>query len=368
VRTGGGSFAAPTSSVLALVGAMVALAALAPAAAPASQRQISGLHDARYCELIELKGSPPTAIASVWNTLGLNMCPPAQWEAFDAGALAKELGDAAVVLNGPRHFLMDSASAEAGGVRAFHGLRMRRLAAIPIRSTADLAQTAYTDRTIQRTNSFRWKPARTVFELVAPGGDTYVMQSYAQIKDPALTLAKLGSLGHRLKPPAGWRYRARKLTRELVLTASGTATIVQDELQDTYQLATTTRHGKRTTHPVGVTGRMRQVTPAMPGTIEDHGTVMGTPFGNGSVLLVSTIANGRFISTFRLTFPHGSVSGTASLPFTITGNEIDLQGASRFTGGTGAYRGISGGALQAHVHDTLDGQSGRLSLKGSATY
>ena len=51
-----------------------------------------------------------------------------------------------------------------------------------------------------------------MFELVAPGGDTYVMQSYAQIKDPALTLAKLGSLGRRLKLPPGWRYRTRTLT------------------------------------------------------------------------------------------------------------------------------------------------------------
>jgi hypothetical protein len=124
----------------------------------------------------------------------------------------------------------------------------------------------------------------------------------------------------------------------------------------------------RAKHSVHVTGRMRQVTPVTPGTIEDHGTVTGMPFGSGSVLLVSTIANGRFTSTFRLTLPRGSVSGTASLPFTITGSEIDLKGTARLTSGTGAYRRISSGALQAHVHDTLDGQSGRLSLKGSATY
>jgi hypothetical protein len=79
-----------------------------------------------------------------------------------------------------------------------------------------------------------------VFELVAPGGKRYVMQSYAQIKDRSLTLSQLPELGHRLKLPPGWRYRTRKLTRPLVLRAHRSATIVQDELQDTYQLAPAT--------------------------------------------------------------------------------------------------------------------------------
>lgn len=199
--------------------ALAALAAvLTPfAAAPASAapRELAGLHDARYCEIIELKGLPPKGVATVWNTIGLNKCPDAQWRAFEAGPLAKELGDTAVVLNGPRHFLMDSVTAEPGVQRSFHGLRMRKVATIAIRTAADLDQTPYTDRTILRDNVWSWRKGRTVFELVAPGGDTYVMQSYAQIKDPSLTLAKLGSLGRRLKLPAGWRYRTRTLTRTL---------------------------------------------------------------------------------------------------------------------------------------------------------
>jgi hypothetical protein len=348
----------------------VAAALLAPVAgASAAQRQASGLHDARYCEIIELKGAPPGAKAIVWNTIGLNKCPAAGWRAFDAAALARELGDTFVVLNGPRHFLMDSASAATGGVRAFHGMRMRKVATIPIRSAAELAQTPYTDRTISRTNTWRWSKGRTVFELVAPGGDTYVMQSYAQIKDPKLTIGKLGSLGRRLKPPTGWRYRTRKLRHALVLTAKGKATVLQDELQNTYQLATTTRRGKRTRHSVKVQGKTRTVTtPATPGTVEDHGTLTGTPFGKGSIVLVGTFGNGRLTGTFRLTFPRGSIIGTTSMPFTFAGNQINFHGTSRFTGGTGAYRGISSGALDTRDTNTLDGQSGRLSVVGAATY
>jgi hypothetical protein len=348
---------------------LTAAAMAVPAAAAAVPRQASGLHDARYCEIIELKGAPPTATATVWNTIGLSRCPAAWWSTFDAGALARELGDSVVVLNGPRHFLMDSASAETDGRRAFHGVRLTNVATIAIRSAADLAQTPYTDRTIARNNTWRWKKGRTVFELVAPGGDVYVMQSYAQIKDPTLTLAKLGSLGARLKLPPGWRYRTRRLKRELVLTARGAATITQDELQNTYQLATTTRRpGKRARHSVHLAGQTREVTATTPGTLEDHGTVTGTPFGRGTIVLVATLKSGRATGPFRLVFPRGSISGTFSLSFTISGNEIDFVGTSRFTGGTGAYRGISSGDLRAHDRNTLDGQSGRLSVDGFATY
>src|SRR3954465_478905 len=190
------------------------MALLATAAALASG---SHLHDARYCEILVLRGTPPSATVTVWNTIGLNRCPAKWWGGCDAGTLARELGATFVVLNGPRHFLMDSATAATGRVRSFHGMRMRQVATIPIRSASELVQTPYTDRTIKRTNTWRWNRGRTVFELVAPGGDVYVMQSYAQIKDPSLRLWSLGSLGKRLKPPRGWHYRAQKLRRPLVL-------------------------------------------------------------------------------------------------------------------------------------------------------
>ena len=56
------------------------------------------------------------------------------------------------------------------------------------------------------------------------------------------------------------------------------------------------------------------------------------------------------------------------MPFTISGNEIDFTGESRFTGGMEIYRGITSGALPIHDHNTLDGQNGRLSLTGAVKY
>ncbi len=222
--------------LVASASAVVALASVWVAAAYATTIAGGGLHNARYCEVIELRGHLPDATATVWNTIGLNKCPPSKWNSLAAGPLAQQLGATLVVLNGPRHFLMDSASAVAGPVRAFDGLRAREVAKIPIHSVADLVQTPYQNRNIARTNRWTWNRGRTVFELVAPGGHTYVMQSYSQIVDPKLTLAQLPSLGRRLHLPKGWRYQTRRLRCRLVLRAKGKATVTQDELQDTYQL------------------------------------------------------------------------------------------------------------------------------------
>ena len=348
---------------------LAAVSAAAAFASPASAASLDGLRDARYCEIIELRGAPPNAHANVWNTIGLNKCPAAWWNVFDAGDLAQELGATLVVLNGPRHFLMDSVTASPGSVRPFHGQRLRKVAAIPIRTAADLARPPYTDRVIERDNTWRWQRGRRVYELVAPGGDVYVMQAYAQILDPSLTIGKLGTLGRRLDLPAGWRYRTRRLTHGLALGANGTATIVQDELQNTYQLASAARApGKRKRHAVSIDGKTKMGTASTPGTIEDHGTLTGTPFGRGTVEIVVTLAGGRATGSFRMLFAKGSITGTVDMPFTIEGGEIDFRGTARFTAGTGAYRGISSGALAVHDHNTLDGQNGVVSLVGAARY
>src|SRR5262245_8368191 len=200
-----------------------------------SERHRSGIFNARYCEVLELHGLPPDATVTVWNSLGLNDCPGDQWLALEATALAQELGATAVILNGPRYFLMDAVTAVTGPVRSFHGIQMRRAATIEIRDPSGLDPTPYTERTIMRSNDWTWNRGSTVYELSAPSGATYAMQSYAQIRDPGLTLDDLPDLGNRLSLPDGWRYSARRLRRELTLRAQGSATVVQDDLLDTYQ-------------------------------------------------------------------------------------------------------------------------------------
>lgn len=216
------------------IAALAVLGGGAAAAKPASEPV--DLRDARYCEVLELRGEIPDARIDVWNTIGLNECPPGKWEALDAVALATESGAGLVVLNGPRHFLMDSARARVGSrVRTFGGLRMRKVAEITIDEVSDLARAPYSERTIERVNAWKWEAGRRVYELRSPGGAAYVMQSYAQIVDPDQRIGDLRSLGDRLSLPEGWRFRTRRLRHDLVLGARGEATVIQDDLQNTYQ-------------------------------------------------------------------------------------------------------------------------------------
>jgi hypothetical protein len=221
-------------SVAATLAALTAAIAIAdPAAAKPVQRD--DVRDARYCEIFTLE-LVPTPLATVYNSLGLNSCPQSWWDALDPAALAAEHGVAAVVLNGPRHFIMDRVSVtNPGALRSFAGKRLRQVAQIELGAIGGIRPPPYTEIKIDRKTKFTWDAGRRVFELMAPDGRVYVMQAYAQIVDQSLSYGKLRNLGARLAVPAGWRFRTRRPPHDLVLRAKGKATIVQDELQNTYQ-------------------------------------------------------------------------------------------------------------------------------------
>jgi hypothetical protein len=355
--------------VLAALVAGVAVLGLGAGAGSATERTSDDLHDARYCEILELQGAIPDARVKVWNTIGLNDCPAAWWDSLDAGAVADELGAELVVLNGPRHFLMDAASGKVGKSRLIAGKRLRKVATIPIESAADLVQTPYAERIVERRNSWTWNAGRRVYKLIAPDGARYVMQAYSQIRDPELAIGDLRSLADRLELPLGWRYRTHRLRRDLVLRAGGAATIVQDELLNTYQrLPRRPDGGPGERHAVALTGAIRTVGSPAPGTLRDVGTVSGEPFGDGTVTLEVTLASGTASGPFRIRAEGGSVFGETELTYEIAGGEISFRGTARFVGGTGEYRGIRAENLTATDVNTLDGQSGRLTLDGFARY
>jgi len=351
-----------------LLAGLAALVAVLASAAPASAATSSGvdLHNARYCEILELKSLPPEGKVVVWNTIGLNDCPQAWWEGFDAASLAAELGDPYVVLNGPRHFLMDSAEARTAQVRRFHGKRMRKVATLPIATFAQLAQTPYVERTVARTNYWRWEAGRKVYELLAPNGSTYVMQSYSQIVDPGLSKADLGALGSRLALPEGWEYRVRRLSEPLKLNAKGSATILQDELKNTYQRLPAGKPGKK--RDVDVSGNTKSVG-FSGGAIHDQGTITGKPFGSATVDLLATFgANSTMTGDFTISNGRGTAFGTVDTTYVIAGSQITFTGTARFDGGTGRYRGIKGEGLELRDNNTLDGQNGTLTLTGEVRF
>lgn len=201
------------------------------------------LRDARYCEILLFQGRGNNISGCVYNTLGLNDCPQDQWEELDASELKRQYGASAVVLNGPRHFIMDRTTLSTAGsdVIDFGGVQMRPFANVelPPGGLAGGGQTPYTETTIDRVTEYVYLAGRPIYQLTSPDGIVYIMQSYSQIIDPTLTAADLPNLGSRLKLPEGWQYSTRTPDSDLSLVSTGKATVLQDDLQNSYQRADT---------------------------------------------------------------------------------------------------------------------------------
>ena len=226
--------------------ALVALTVLFPGVAlvhgqtttpvPAGMMEKENLRNVRYCEILVAKRQEMSATASVYNTLGLNDCPANIWDALNAEKLKDELHATMVILNGPRYFTMDrNAIASPGAVASFDGLEARLLAKLEIKTKQD--RTPYTENIVERDNQYLYDRGKNVYELLAPNGREYVMQSYSQEIDKNLNEEGLLTLEDRLKLPHGWEYRVRKLHEDMVVrNAGGKARVVQDDLRNSYQL------------------------------------------------------------------------------------------------------------------------------------
>lgn len=229
-----------------------------PAVATAAKSPISfgknpKMYNERYCEYLFVHAVPDGTgtgaklVGDVWNTFGLNKCPAAQWAASDQTALmALFPGTLVVKMNGPRYWLINNATIRwdsridprGGKVRQFPGLKMRFLTSvdIPLNAIAAGGITPYEETTVSRTTNFNFSRKYPIHELVSPAGKVYAMQAYSQIKNKTLKLKDLAGLGSKLALPAGWKYRTRKLKKDLTLETKGATTVLQDELENTYQL------------------------------------------------------------------------------------------------------------------------------------
>ena len=201
-----------------------------------------GLRGERYCEVLLARVIDGRLNADVWNTYGLNDCPPDAWAALDAEAIKTERQVIAALLNGPRYWLMDAIEKKPAGERqetAFGTLEMFLAATVDLGPIPpNLAP--YTERTVARVSVFEYAAGSEVYELVDPAGNVYVMQSFSQQRDTELAESELPSLASRLAPPTGWTYRARTIDATLRVEVQGAeATVIQDDLGNTYSLIET---------------------------------------------------------------------------------------------------------------------------------
>lgn len=201
------------------------------------------LRNVRYCEVIPVFQNGTTLNVEVYNTLGLNDCPDDAWRKLDADKLQALYGAKIVKLNGPRYWMMNKLVAggatTAGKVADFGGIQMKLRGTLQTKIwQGSVGDKFYTPNEVHRTTAFTYLAGNQVYELVAANGDVYMMQSYAQIADPKLTLADLEHLATRLKLPQGWTFRARTLEADVVLKANGLAYVINDDLYNAYQRVT----------------------------------------------------------------------------------------------------------------------------------
>lgn len=203
--------------------------------------KFNDVRDSRYCEIILIAGDPAgDRKGAVYQTLGLNACPPATWSAIDAEAIKKQFQVLGVMKNGPRSFIMDQVEVKLGAERAFEGLNTRWEAIVVLpkgMSLEHMAPPPYHPIKVHRETKYVFKKGKPVFELVDPTKRSYVMQSYSMIVDPSMNYQSLMALGSKMKGlPTGWSYRVRTLKEDMVTTpVDGVAHVVEDEFSNMYQ-------------------------------------------------------------------------------------------------------------------------------------
>jgi hypothetical protein len=198
------------------------------------------LRDVRYCEVIPSVADGATITTSIYNTLGYNVCPPIAWSALTEDTVNREFGSQSAKLNGPRHWVLDrmqaSGSSTTGTTFTFGGITMGLRATLTTPAgQPTVGDQFYAPNDVKRDTVWIYDAGKPIFELTDPQGNVYVMQSFAQIADRTLTIEQLPDLARKLALPQGWSYRTETPSAELDLASNGLATVVNDNLYNSYQ-------------------------------------------------------------------------------------------------------------------------------------
>ncbi|MEM9531707.1 MAG: alpha/beta fold hydrolase, partial [Pseudomonadota bacterium] len=193
---------------------------------------------ATYCEILLGYQTDEGLLAEVWGTQFVGECTAESFAALDQDAIQAEYNAAFIKMNGPRQVLPDSGRFDSTGdvLRTFGDLTMAQQATLLVSPEQASSAGPYIENTVLRENVFELWSGSEVYELTSDEGKRYVMFSIAQTVDPEQTIDQLSGLGSRLELPAGWSFSARTLERDLVIDTRGRATVLQDSLENSYQL------------------------------------------------------------------------------------------------------------------------------------
>lgn len=103
---------------------------------------------------------------------------------------------------------------------------------------SSMSPAPYTVNRVNRRHTvFVFNAGAEIYELIDPGGQHWVMQTWSQVVDPNLARADLPGLAARLDLPEGWSYEPRVLAETLrVDTTDRPAHVTQDDLSNSYSL------------------------------------------------------------------------------------------------------------------------------------
>jgi len=221
------------------VAALIAVVAVAAGGIPPAVAQqgkaksvtFTNTRDMRYCEILVATKDG----IQVYNTTGVSECPAQVWNTLDVERIKTQFGASTVQKNGPHFWLMDTNSVSVGEKASLAGIEARWVARLDPALLAKGTQGTkpYTVFTPKKTQKMVYSKGKPVFELVDPEGNAYVMQAHEE-KFPLESLAMLGEQMKQL--PAGWKYRTRIPTEDVVMDLGPGQTIyaVGDEFHQYY--------------------------------------------------------------------------------------------------------------------------------------
>ncbi len=197
------------------------------------------LRDFRYCMIIAAFRKGLNVNIDLYNSMSLNDCPTAAWNALDQEELKKTYGAVEIRMNGPRFWVLNQISGTevtaTGQIVDFGGIEMQRISQLEVSIfQGSSGSEPYEENEVQLSTRYSYHANNMVYELSSPNSEVYRMQSYSQIIDPNLSINDLESLGERLNLPAGWTYNARVLTEDSELKADGLAFVINDDLGNSY--------------------------------------------------------------------------------------------------------------------------------------
>lgn len=207
---------------------------------PQNQSQnllFTDFRDFRYCELLFTFENGVDMTTEVYATIGYNECPNEDWLDINIEELMNEFGATGIKANGPRFWIVNkikSGDEDIGydKVGTFGNIQMGLAAQIdgPIEE-----HLSYTEHIIKRWTIFKFKKKNRIYKLINPAGEVYVMQSYTTMVKTDLTIDKLENLDQILDLPDGWKFETEVLEKDLEITSSGDAVVIQDEFENSYQ-------------------------------------------------------------------------------------------------------------------------------------